>query len=139
MTVRWRGGRSKTARWSFENAHDSSCAQQKSRWNALTMDPLSIEQITHFAGAVRQDIPAERIVTHLSTDSRTVQPGDLFVALRGENFDGHKFVNDAFLRGAVGAIVEQKWEGKAPSAFASSGLRIRSLPTSKSRPTTDVR
>jgi UDP-N-acetylmuramyl pentapeptide synthase len=103
------------------------------------MDPLSIEQITHFAGAVRQDIPAERIVTHLSTDSRTVQPGDLFVALRGENFDGHKFVNDAFLRGAVGAIVEQKWEGKAPSAFASSGLRIRSLPTSKSRPTTDVR
>jgi UDP-N-acetylmuramoyl-tripeptide--D-alanyl-D-alanine ligase len=82
------------------------------------MDPLSIEQITHFAGAVRQDIPAERIVTHLSTDSRTVQPGDLFVALRGENFDGHKFVNDAFLRGAVGAIVEQKWSGKAPPAFA---------------------
>ena len=31
------------------------------------MDPLSIEQITHFAGAVRQNIPAERIVTHLST------------------------------------------------------------------------
>ena len=63
-------------------------------------------------------IPAERIVTHLSTDSRTVQPGDLFVALRGENFDGHKFVNEAFLRGAVGAIVERKWSGKAPPDFA---------------------
>ena len=75
------------------------------------MDPLSIEQITHFAGAVRQDIPAERIVTHLSTDSRTVQPGDLFVALRGENFDGHKFVNDAFLRGAVGFDFDKRRTG----------------------------
>ncbi len=82
------------------------------------MDPLSIEQIAQFAGAVRQNGGGERLITDLSTDSRTVQPGDLFVALQGENFDGHKFVNDAFLRGAVGGIVEQNWSGKTPPDFA---------------------
>jgi UDP-N-acetylmuramoyl-tripeptide--D-alanyl-D-alanine ligase len=82
------------------------------------MDPLSIQQITQFAGAVRQNGGGERLITHLSTDSRKVEPGDLFVALRGENFDGHKFVNDAFLRGAAGAIVEQEWSGKTPPDFA---------------------
>ena len=34
-------------------------------------------------------------MTHLSTDSRTLRPGDLFVALRGDNFDGHKFIGQA--------------------------------------------
>jgi UDP-N-acetylmuramoyl-tripeptide--D-alanyl-D-alanine ligase len=82
------------------------------------MDPLSIEQITRFAGAISQNGGGERLITDLSTDSRTVQPGDLFVALSGENFDGHNFVNDAFLRGAAGAIVEQKWSGKTPPDFA---------------------
>ncbi|HEX4665968.1 MAG TPA: UDP-N-acetylmuramoyl-tripeptide--D-alanyl-D-alanine ligase [Chthoniobacterales bacterium] len=82
------------------------------------MDPLSIDRIAEFAGAERQHGHGETSITHLSTDSRTTQPGDLFVALRGENFDGHKFVNDAFVRGAAGAIVERKWSGKTPSDFA---------------------
>ena len=42
-----------------------------------------------------------------STDSRTLQPGDLFVALRGPRFDGHAFVADVLARGAAGAIVER--------------------------------
>jgi len=41
------------------------------------------------------------------TDSRTLRPGDLFVALRGPRFDGHAFVADAFRAGAAGAIVER--------------------------------
>jgi UDP-N-acetylmuramoyl-tripeptide--D-alanyl-D-alanine ligase len=41
------------------------------------------------------------------TDSRTVEEGDLFVALRGERFDGHAFVRSAFERGARGALVER--------------------------------
>ena len=40
-------------------------------------------------------------------DSREVEPGDLFVALKGERADGHNFVADAFSRGAVAALVEQ--------------------------------
>jgi UDP-N-acetylmuramoyl-tripeptide--D-alanyl-D-alanine ligase len=43
--------------------------------------------------------------TGVSIDSRTVVPGDLFIALAGPNFDGHAYVRDAFDRGAVGAVV----------------------------------
>ncbi len=42
--------------------------------------------------------------TGLSIDSRTIKPGELFIALRGERFDGHNFVNDA-LQKANGAVV----------------------------------
>ncbi len=81
------------------------------------MDPLSIDQIAQFAGAIRQHGRPEQRVTRLSTDSRTMQPGDLFVALSGENFDGHRFVSDAFVHGAIGAIVEENWSGKTPPDF----------------------
>jgi len=49
-----------------------------------------------------------QLFTGVSTDSRTVQPGDLFVALSGENFDGHEFVLRAAEKGAVAAIVKQQ-------------------------------
>lgn len=50
----------------------------------------------------------EMPVTAVSTDTRTVTPGSLFVALRGERFDGHKFVEQARLAGAIGAVVEAR-------------------------------
>ena len=43
----------------------------------------------------------------VSTDTRTIQPGDLFIALKGENFDGAKFVAQAAKAGAVAAVVNQ--------------------------------
>ena len=47
----------------------------------------------------------ERMVTGVSHDTRTLQPGDLYVAIKGEQFDGHAFVADAFAKGAMGALV----------------------------------
>ncbi len=44
-------------------------------------------------------------------DSRAVQPGDLFVAYKGENTDGHKYINKAFENGAVCALAEYLPEG----------------------------
>ena len=82
------------------------------------MDPLPIDRIAQFANAVRQNGRGEMPVNRLSTDSRTTRPGDLFVALSGENFDGHKFVSDAFVHGAAGAVVERNWSGKTPPDFA---------------------
>ncbi len=41
----------------------------------------------------------------VSTDSRTTAPGELFIALRGENFDGHTYLAAAMARGAVAAMV----------------------------------
>ena len=43
--------------------------------------------------------------TRVATDTRTLAPGDLFVAIKGERFDGHDFVRVAFERGATAALV----------------------------------
>ena len=45
------------------------------------------------------------LFTAVSSDSRTIAPGDLFIALQGENFDGSEFVADAIQRGAIAAMV----------------------------------
>ncbi|HHH38661.1 MAG TPA: UDP-N-acetylmuramoyl-tripeptide--D-alanyl-D-alanine ligase, partial [Sedimenticola sp.] len=45
--------------------------------------------------------------TRVSTDTRTLQPGDLFVPLQGPRFDGHDHLDAARLRGAVGALVSR--------------------------------
>ncbi len=45
------------------------------------------------------------VATGYSIDSRTLQPGDLFFAIRGERFDGHDFVQAALAKGAVGAVI----------------------------------
>jgi UDP-N-acetylmuramoyl-tripeptide--D-alanyl-D-alanine ligase len=47
----------------------------------------------------------EQIFPGISTDSRTLCPGELFVALAGENFDGHQFVEEAANKGAAGLVV----------------------------------
>jgi len=44
---------------------------------------------------------------NISTDSRTVQAGDLFFALRGDKFDGHNFIDKAIEKGASGIVVSE--------------------------------
>lgn len=46
-----------------------------------------------------------KTITGVSTDSRTLNACDLFFALKGENFDGHEFVRQAFAKGALAAVV----------------------------------
>jgi UDP-N-acetylmuramoyl-tripeptide--D-alanyl-D-alanine ligase len=56
--------------------------------------------------------PSERFeVTGVTFDSREVGPGDLFVAMPGTVYDGHKFVDAAFAAGAAGVIVSQPVSG----------------------------
>jgi len=54
--------------------------------------------------------------TGISIDSRQVNEGDLFVALLGPNFDGHKFVSQALKAGASAALVESRPEDVSPTA-----------------------
>jgi len=54
-----------------------------------------------------------RPFNHVVTDSRQVQPGDLFVARRGEADDGHRFIPDALARGAAIILAERVPEGLA--------------------------
>jgi UDP-N-acetylmuramoyl-tripeptide--D-alanyl-D-alanine ligase len=50
----------------------------------------------------------------VGTDSRAVTPGMLFVALKGDRFDGHDFVREVLARGAAGAMVERAWADANP-------------------------
>src|SRR3954466_12360402 len=67
----------------------------------LTLSNLA--QVTH--GKL---VGADRAFTSVSTDSRTIQTGALFVALKGPNFDGHAFVSTAAAAGAGAALVERE-------------------------------
>lgn len=49
----------------------------------------------------------ETLFHRVSTDSRDIRPGDLFVALHGPHFDGHAFVETALAQGAIAAVVSQ--------------------------------
>jgi len=49
----------------------------------------------------------ERVVGNITTDSRSLQGGDFFIALRGARFDAHAFVNEVLERGALGVLVEE--------------------------------
>jgi UDP-N-acetylmuramoyl-tripeptide--D-alanyl-D-alanine ligase len=57
-------------------------------------------------GLTGQQLEAPTPITRVVIDSRKVVPGALFVALPGENVDGHQFVADAFQQGAVAAITQ---------------------------------
>ena len=58
----------------------------------------------------------------VTTDSRTLEPGSLFVALRGERFDGHQFVPDVQARGAAGALVERLVATPLPQVVVRDAL-----------------
>jgi UDP-N-acetylmuramoyl-tripeptide--D-alanyl-D-alanine ligase len=69
----------------------------------------------------------KQVITDASIDSRLVIPGALFVAIKGENVDGHDFVGDAFQRGAVAALVERPLESEEHPIDLTRG--VGSIPT----------
>jgi UDP-N-acetylmuramoyl-tripeptide--D-alanyl-D-alanine ligase len=66
----------------------------------------------------------KRRIYGISTDSRSIRRGDLFVALRGDRFDGHQFIQAVLAKGAAGAIVDDgyRWEEKN---IKYSGSRLK--------------
>jgi UDP-N-acetylmuramoyl-tripeptide--D-alanyl-D-alanine ligase len=69
------------------------------------------------ARAVGTDVTFDSV----STDSRSIRKGDLFIAIRGERFDGHRFVADAARAGAVAAMVD---EDSAPGRETAADLSL---------------
>jgi UDP-N-acetylmuramoyl-tripeptide--D-alanyl-D-alanine ligase len=78
---------------------------------------LPLWRIAEFVGS-RGECDQEAVAMGYSIDSRTLNAGDLFIAIAGERFDGHNYVQAALEKGAVGAIVE---EGKK---VAGNPLRL---------------
>ena len=71
----------------------------------MRLSERDLEAIPH----VRLHAPVKKRRWHatgISIDSRITAPGDLFVALHGERFDGHQFVQDVLSRGAAGVVVD---------------------------------
>jgi UDP-N-acetylmuramoyl-tripeptide--D-alanyl-D-alanine ligase len=65
---------------------------------------LSLSRAAEFMQVTGEFDPAA-VASGYSIDSRTLQPGDLFFAVRGERLDGHDYVDAALAKGAVGAVV----------------------------------
>ena len=63
-------------------------------------------------GTLHGDAPADMLFGKLIHDSRLVTPGDLFVALHGEQMDGHDFIDAALAAGAAGVLVDGAWLGR---------------------------
>ncbi len=82
------------------------------------MDALPLHRIAELAGAIIERGSGETIIERISTDSRTIKPGELFVALRGENFDAHDFLQPVAERGAAGAVVSESVSVPLPERFA---------------------
>lgn len=69
---------------------------------------LRIGDVIQAAGGTLLVGDPERVVHGVCTDTRELTPGDLFVALRGERFDGHAFLTQALSLGAGGLLVAEK-------------------------------
>jgi UDP-N-acetylmuramoyl-tripeptide--D-alanyl-D-alanine ligase len=75
---------------------------------------LPLSKIAEFIAA-SGDFPGERTAQGYSIDSRTIEPSQLFFAVKGDRFDGHDFVVSALETGAVAAIVRKDQLGQYPS------------------------
>ena len=72
------------------------------------MDKLSLKEIAHVTGAeINSD--AEIIFERVATDSRKISTGALFVAIKGENFNGEDFCAEAFNKGAAAVLVSKSF------------------------------
>jgi UDP-N-acetylmuramoyl-tripeptide--D-alanyl-D-alanine ligase len=77
--------------------------------------------------AAMLDVPfsgTDAEVLRVSTDSRRIQPGDLFIALRGEKFDGGTFAAQALQQGAAGVVLDTRQAPEIASAIRVEDTRL---------------
>ncbi|MBQ4466419.1 MAG: UDP-N-acetylmuramoyl-tripeptide--D-alanyl-D-alanine ligase [Oscillospiraceae bacterium] len=67
------------------------------------MERMTLQEIAERLGTTT---PVQAEITEISTDTRNLPEGCLFIALRGEKFDGHSFVRNAIDAGAVAAVTD---------------------------------
>ena len=91
------------------------------------MDKTSLLEIASMSGAkIFRDAPGVTI-SNINKDTRTIRPGDLYIGLRGENFDGNIFASQAIEKGAAAVLLDspeeaQKLTGSVPVLLAENSL-----------------
>jgi UDP-N-acetylmuramoyl-tripeptide--D-alanyl-D-alanine ligase len=84
---------------------------------------LPLWRIAEFVGA-KGECDQEAVAMGYSIDSRTLNPGDLFIAIAGEHFDGHEYVKAVLEKGAVGAVIQAGKMTQAGKKLAGDPTRL---------------
>ena len=89
------------------------------------MEALTLRQLLEAVdGQLLGDFSAlDAAVSNVSTDSRSITPGCLFIPLEGERFDGHSFIGSALEAGAAGCLTARERESYLPGKFY---IKVRS-------------
>ncbi len=83
---------------------------------------LTLQEILEATGGELLQGTPSYLVTSISTDSRTIQKGDFFLCLRGENFDGHHYIKEVLSKGAEGLILQR--DCFKPEDFSSEKIPV---------------
>ena len=75
------------------------------------------DELARWSGGTWRNGMPGHMISGISKDTRTLRPGDLYVALRGDRFDGHAFIQQAFEKGAVGALVDSEVDASGHTAL----------------------
>ncbi len=87
------------------------------------MIPLPLHLIAQWTEGRLVNSKGDEQVSGVSTDSRGICQGDLFIALKGERFDGHDFAAEAIQKGAVAILVARQLPLSAPQIVVADTLR----------------
>src|SRR3972149_3059841 len=91
-----------------------ACLFLRSQYRASRKTKMKDFSITSVAQIIKAETPKQTgVILDVSIDSRTVKPDDCFFAIKGEKFDGHDYVADAFAKGAVCAVISRAVGGEA--------------------------
>ncbi len=90
------------------------------------MEVLNLKEVAKWLHStlIGAEHAKEAAITGVSTDTRSLVPGDLFVAIRGEHYDGHQFLKDAASKGAVAALVDTPPYNQQASSGGQTGLLV---------------
>ncbi|GJM22162.1 MAG: UDP-N-acetylmuramoyl-tripeptide--D-alanyl-D-alanine ligase [Planctomycetota bacterium] len=86
------------------------------------MDPLRLEHAAKLVGGQLRGEVGKQRAQRVVIDSREVRPGDLFVCIKGDRFDGHEFATTARAAGAIGVLTERELPGLEPQIVVGDSL-----------------
>ncbi len=74
------------------------------------MEHIVLSEIAKSVGADISEQSGSLVIENITTDSRSITPQSLFVAIKGERFDGHDYVESALSSGSVAAVVQRGYK-----------------------------
>jgi UDP-N-acetylmuramyl pentapeptide synthase len=91
------------------------------------MDKTPLAEIAEMSGTKLLGNALDVSISNINKDTRTIKPGDLYVALRGDNFDGNAFAAQALEKGAAAVLMDSEDEARklpesAPVLLAADSL-----------------